>query len=62
MKFKPANFDGPAALNLLVGCALLALIGPGAYAQQTTGTPALPAPQRLSTENKCRRPIRHSAV
>ena len=33
---------GPAALNLLVGCALLALIGPGAFAQQTTGTPGSP--------------------
>ena len=38
MNLNQRTLTGAAALHLLVGCALLALIGPAAYAQQTTGT------------------------
>src|SRR5262249_41917693 len=36
-------FIGAVAVKLLASCALLAMAGPAAYAQQTTGTPGSPS-------------------
>ena len=43
MKWSRRIFMDAVARKLLVSCALLALAGPTAYAQQTAGTPGSPS-------------------